>query len=194
MYVAWGSWVGVTRYKKANSQSWWFKSPVRPNGGRWGSVDCPQCLGMINSNNHPSGKDVSVLIVVAMAAVLVMLSSMERPVKHEHFNFSVLRQGFKNYSRNQKFLVSILSLARQILSRAPNLLLRIKYSYIQDIQWCHTSGKCQDFTVVHDGIVDSLSSANSLQDEIFAQDNYFKTLVCLRQKTQKWKIYLRKKN
>ena len=68
-----------------------------------------------------------------MAAVLVMISYMERPVKHEHFNFSVLRQGFKNYSHNQKVIVFILSLARQILSRLSNNLSRVKYFRVRQI-------------------------------------------------------------
>ena len=93
-----------------------------------------QVLAVAYNNNEPLGKDVSVLIVFVKVAFLVTLSSMERPVKHAHFNFSVLRQGFKKYSHDQKVLVSILSLARKIFSRASNPLLRVKASYINGRQ------------------------------------------------------------
>ena len=83
-------------------------------------------LVLINNNNYPLVKHVSVLIVVGKSVFLVTLSSMERPVKNEHFNFSILRKGFKNYSHDQKVLVSILSLARKIFSRVSNTLLRVK--------------------------------------------------------------------
>ena len=65
-------------------------------------------LSLINNNNYPLG-NTDLLIVVEMAAVLVTLSSMERPVKHEHVDFNVLRHSFKDYGHSQKVLVSILS-------------------------------------------------------------------------------------
>ena len=68
-----------------------------------------------------------------MAAVLVTLSSMECPFKHEHFNFSVLQKGFKKYSRNIKFLLYILSLTRQIYSCASNPLSRVKSTLARQI-------------------------------------------------------------
>ena len=67
-----------------------------------------------HNNNHPLRKYVSVSIIVGMAAVLVTLSSMDRPVKHKHFNFSVLRKGFKKYSHDQRVLVHILSCASKL--------------------------------------------------------------------------------
>ena len=68
-----------------------------------------------------------------MAAVLVTLSYMELPVKYEHFNFSVLQQVFKNCGHNQKVLVYILSIARQILSCVSNTLLYVKSSLAHQI-------------------------------------------------------------
>ena len=78
-------------------------------------------LSFYIKNNYPLGKDVNVSIVVGNAAVPVTLSPMERPVKHKLFNFSLLRQSFKNYSHKQKVLVSILSLMCQILYCTSNL-------------------------------------------------------------------------
>ena len=58
------------------------------------------------------------MIVVEIAVVLATLSSMERPVKHEHVDFNVLRQGFKEYGHGQKFLVPILYLAQKLAKSA----------------------------------------------------------------------------
>ena len=116
----WGSWVGVRKDTKTHSQSWCFKSSSRSNGGLQWSVAYPQWLVLINNNNYPLSKYISVLIFVGMAAVLLTLSSIERPYKHENFNVSVLRQGFKNYSHYKRFscLSSLLkvksSLAKKI--------------------------------------------------------------------------------
>ena len=49
-----------------------------------------------------------------MAAVLVTLSLMKIPVKHEHVDFNVLRQGFKEYGHGPMFLMSILSCASKL--------------------------------------------------------------------------------
>ena len=49
-----------------------------------------------------------------MAAVVVTLSLMKSPVKHEHVDFNVLRQGFKQYGHGPMVLMSILSCASKI--------------------------------------------------------------------------------
>ena len=123
MDETWGSWVGVRKDTKTHSQLWCFKSSSCSNGGRQWSVAYPQWLVLIKNNNYPLSKDDSVLIFVGMAAVLLTLSSIDRPYKYENFNFSVLRQGFKNYSHDQNILFSILSPAHQILSRTTKLAI-----------------------------------------------------------------------
>ena len=66
-------------------------------------------VGSDKNNNHLLVNVANILIVVGTAAVLVTLSSTERPFHHEHVNLNVLRQGFKDYGHDQKVLVSILS-------------------------------------------------------------------------------------
>ena len=43
---------------------------------------------MQDNNNYPLVKYVSVLVFAGMAAVLVTLSYMERPIKQEQFNLA----------------------------------------------------------------------------------------------------------
>ena len=95
----------------------------------WGDFPLRVCCVLCHAksrdkNNYPLGKDVSVSIVVGKSTVLVTLSSTERPVKHEQFNFSLSRQGFKTYSPDQNFLLSILSLTCQILFLTRQILSR----------------------------------------------------------------------